>query len=174
MRMLRDHGMSPERRYHHPVLGYNYRMTNLQAALGVAQMERVGEILSAKRRIGRQYSEALHGAPGLQLPVEVSPGESVYWLYSLLVDPAHAAVDRNGLMASLKAHRIDTRPFFGPIHQQPVYATGQHLPVAEDASARGISLPSHATLSSAEVARIAATVRAAVEGTLPAGPGAAA
>jgi len=166
MRMLRDHGMSPERRYHHPVLGYNYRMTNLQAALGVAQMERIEEILAAKRRIGREYHAGLAGAPGLQLPAEVAPAEHVYWLYSFLVDPAHSAVDRDGLMALLKQEGIDTRPFFGPIHRQPVYATGQQLPVAEDAAARGISLPSHASLSSAEIARIAATVRAAVSGTL--------
>jgi perosamine synthetase len=166
MRMLRDHGMSPERRYHHPVLGYNYRMTNLQAALGVAQMERIDEILGAKRRIGREYGELLAGVRGLQLPVEVAPAQSVFWLYSLLVDPAASAVTRDGLMAALRQHRIDTRPFFGPIHQQPIYATGQRLPIAEDASARGISLPSHATLSSAEIRRIALTVRAAVEGTL--------
>lgn len=169
MRMLRDHGMSPERRYHHPVLGYNYRMTNLQAALGVAQMERIDEILAAKRRIGREYHAALEGAPGVQLPIEVGPSESVYWLYSLLIDPSRAAVDRNGLMAALKEQRIDTRPFFGPIHLQPVYATGQHLPVAQDASARGISLPSHASLSSAEIARIATTVRAVLEGAPPVG-----
>ena len=168
MKMLRDHGMSPERRYHHPVLGYNYRMTNLQAALGVAQMERIDEILAAKRRIGREYREGLTDLPGLQLPAELAPAESVYWLFSVLVDPATSAVDRNGLMALLKQESIDTRPFFGPIHQQPVYATGQQLRVAEDASARGISLPSHASLSSAEVARIAATVRAAVTGTLTA------
>ncbi len=173
VRMLRDHGMSPERRYHHPILGYNYRMTNLQAAVGVAQMERIDEILSAKRRIGREYTEELSGTPGLQLPVEVAPAQSVYWLYSLLVDPAVSAVSRDELMAQLRAHRIDTRPFFGPMHQQPVYDTKQHLPVAQDASARGISLPSHASLSSAEVRRISATVRAAVTATLAAAPDAA-
>ena len=170
MKMLRDHGMSPERRYHHPVLGYNYRMTNLQAALGVAQMERIEEILAAKRRIGREYHAGLAGVPGLQLPVEVAPAEHVYWLYSFLVDPAESAVDRNGLMAVLKQEGIDTRPFFGPIHRQPVYATGQSMPVADDASARGISLPSHASLSTAEISRIAATVRAAVTGALQPAP----
>jgi perosamine synthetase len=166
MKMLRDHGMSPERRYHHPVLGYNYRMTNLQAALGVAQMERIEEILTAKRRIGQEYSEGLRGVLGLQLPVQVSPAESVYWLYSFLVDRKHSAVSRDELMAVLKKESIDTRPFFAPIHKQPVYSTGQTFPVAEDASARGISLPSHASLSSSEIARIAATVRAAVQGSL--------
>jgi perosamine synthetase len=166
VRMLRDHGMSPERRYWHPVLGYNYRMTNLQAALGVAQMERIEEILAAKKRIGREYSEALRGTRGLQLPTEVAPAESVFWLYSVLVDPRVSIVSRDELMAVLRAHRIDTRPLFPPIHLQPIYNTGQQLPVAEDASARGLSLPSHASLSSGDIERIAGIVRAAVEGTL--------
>jgi perosamine synthetase len=166
VRMLRDHGMSPDRRYWHPVLGYNYRMTNLQAALGVAQMERIEEILAAKRRIGREYAAALAGTRGLQLPVEVAPAESVFWLYTVLVDPRVSVVSRDELMAVLRAHRIDTRPLFPPIHLQPIYNTGQQLPVAEDAAARGLSLPSHASLSSSDIARIAGIVRSTVEGTL--------
>ena len=166
MKMLRDHGMSPERRYHHPVLGYNYRLTNLQAALGVAQMERIDAILTAKRRIGKEYSDGLSGSIGLQLPQEIAPATSVYWLYSLLIDPKESVVDRDGLMGILKQEGIETRPFFGPIHKQPIYDTRQKLPVAEDASARGISLPSQVTLSSADISRIAATVRAAITGEL--------
>ncbi len=162
-RILRDHGMSPERRYWHPVLGYNYRMTNLQAALGVAQMERIDGILEAKRRIAEQYHKALAGIPGIEPLVEPPKAWSVYWLYSILVDEARLGMNRDALSAFLKERGVDTRPVFPVLHKQPIYMTGQSLPVAEDISARGLSLPSDPTLNASEIAHIAKALREAAQ-----------
>ena len=158
-RILRDHGMSPQRRYWHSVVGYNYRMTNLQAAVGVGQMEKIEVIIAAKRRIAQDYLTALAGIPGLDLPQEPSGTSSVYWLISLCVDPAVFGVDRDAVMAGLKKHGIDTRPVFPVMHHQPIYARPERLPVAEDISARGLSLPSDASLTKTEINAVAECLR---------------
>jgi perosamine synthetase len=167
IRVLRDHGMEPGRRYWHPVLGFNYRLTNLQAALGVAQLEKLDEILAAKRRIGERYAAGLGGVPGIELPPAESWAESVHWLYSVLVDPAELGA-RDGVMDALDAAGIETRPFFTPIHQQPLYATGARLPVAERLAERGLSLPSAVTLTDAEVDRVVAAVASLAQAREPA------
>ena len=158
MRMLRDHGMSPERRYWHPVLGYNYRLTNLQAAVGVAQMEKVDTILSAKRHIAQAYNEGLREVPGIKLPPEASWGYNVYWLYSILVDADVFGHTRDDLMARLKEQGIETRPLFPPVHTQPIYDTKQRLPVAEYLAANGLSLPSAVGLREDEMHRVVETI----------------
>ena len=157
-RILRDHGMMPDRRYWHPVLGYNYRLTNLQAAIGVAQVEKVDAILENKRRIAQAYTEYLQDVPGITLPPEASWAENVYWIYSILVDENAFGIGRDALMVELKKQRIETRPLFPPVHTQPIYATGQSFPVAEQLSARGISLPSAVNITENDVKRIANTI----------------
>jgi len=157
---LRDHGMSRERRYWHPVIGYNYRLTNMQAALGVAQMERIDEMLARKRAIAALYSELLGGTPGVGLPVEEPWARNIYWMYSILVS-GDFGISRDELMVRLKARQIDTRPFFNPIHLMPPYATGQSLPVAERLARQGLSLPSSTALTDADVQRIASAIRQA-------------
>jgi perosamine synthetase len=158
VRMLRDHGMSPERRYWHPVLGYNYRMTNLQAALGVAQMEKIDIILSTKQRIAQAYKERLREVPGITLPPEASWAQNVYWLYSILVDAEIFGHTRDDLRTRLSEQGIETRPLFPPVHTQPIYNRGQCLPVAERLAATGLSLPSAASLKFEDVARAAEAV----------------
>lgn len=160
MRILRDHGMQPGHRYWHEVLGYNYRLTNLQAALGVAQMEKVEAILEAKYRIARAYDQALDGIPGITLPPQAEWAKSVYWLYSILVDEGQYGASRDQLMALLNEHGFETRTFFPPIHTQPIYAGGLRLPVAESLSAAGLSLPSAVNLNIKDIERLAALVRA--------------
>ena len=169
-RILRDHGMSPTRRYWHTMLGYNYRMTNLQAAVGVAQIEKIDMIIEAKRRIAADYVAALANIPGLTFPLEPAGTRSVYWLNSFCVDPAVAGVDRDFVMAELKKQGIETRPVFPVVHQQPVYAAGLHspMPVAERISAHGMSLPSDPTLTTAEIKRVAAYIRQALQTQTPA------
>ena len=142
LRILRDHGMSSKRHYWHPVLGYNYRMTNLQAALGVAQLEKVGSILNAKKQIAQTYARALRGFSGISLQPKQPWAESVCWLYSILIDPKSFGSTRDELANHLKESNIESRPLFPPIHTQPVYATGQDLPIAQELSANGLSLPS--------------------------------
>jgi perosamine synthetase len=159
MRMLRDHGMSPDRRYWHPELGYNYRMTNLQAALGVAQMERVDDIIAKKRRIADIYDEGLRQIRGLTLPPRNEWADNVFWLYTVLIDEHKFGVRRDDLMTHLRAHGVETRPMFPPVHQQPIYDTGQALPVSERLSASGMSLPSAPRLQEIEIERVVQVIQ---------------
>jgi len=152
-RQLRDHAMSSTRRYWHPTIGYNYRLTNIQAALGVAQMERVEEFIARKRTIAALYNELLNGTHGVSLPVEEAWAKNVYWMYSILVGDS-ARVSRDDLMAYLNTRGIDSRPFFFPIHTMPSYATGQSLPVTERLARQGINLPSSIALTDDEIRRI--------------------
>ncbi len=160
-RRLRDHAMSPTRRYWHPEIGYNYRLTNIQAALGVAQMERIEEFIARKRAIAALYNELLKGTPGVSLPVEEPWAKNVYWMYSILVSD-DARISRDGLMAHMKAHGIDSRPFFYPIHTQPPYAMGQSLPVAERLARQGLNLPSSAALGDDDIRRVVKIIREAL------------
>ena len=150
LRLLRDHGMDPQRPYWHPVVGYNSRMTNMQAALGVAQMERVEQILEHKAAIARQYDQRLGGLAGLSLPPAAEWARPVCWLYSILVEPEFP-LNRDQLRGFLAQRGIDNRPFFTPLHQLPPYASGQKLYVADDLSGRGISLPSGPAITPQEI-----------------------
>jgi len=158
IQILRDHGMSKDQRYFHKVLGYNYRMTNMQAAIGVAQMEKIDTILQQKQILANQYKKALENIPGLTLPIEKSYSKSVCWLYSILVDKSEFGIDRDNLMDVLKKNNIDTRPLFIPVHQQPIYNTGQSLPVAERISSSGLSLPSSINLSENDINYVATVI----------------
>ncbi len=161
MAILRNHGMRPERRYWHETLGYNYRLTNLQAAVGVAQMDKIEPILAAKRRIARTYTEYLKDLPGITLPPEMDWAHNVFWLYSILVDESVAGIGRDALMEALQSAGVETRPLFPPLHTQPIYATGQSLPVAERLAATGLSLPSAVGLTDEDASHVAESVRAA-------------
>lgn len=158
IRILRNHGMSRKQRYWHPVIGYNYRLTNLQAAVGVAQMEKVDVILRAKRRIAQAYNEGLKNVQGLSLPPEAPWASNVCWLYSVLIDHQVFGATRDEIMAALQAQDIETRPLFPSLHTQPVYNTGQSLPVAEHLSAIGMSLPSATNLRRDDINRVIDTI----------------
>ncbi len=154
VRILRDHGMDPERRYYHTVLGYNYRMTNLQAALGVGQMEKIDTILLKKRRIAAWYRTIFSEIKGITFPEEAPWGKSVYWLSSILIDKERFSFTRDELIVKLKDRGIETRPVFYPVHRQPVYDLDLSLPVAERISFSGISLPSSPKLEKESVFEI--------------------
>ncbi len=154
MRVLRDHGMDPKRRYWHSVLGYNYRMTNIQAALGVAQMKRIDQIIEQKRINATLYSKGLQNIPGITLPPEAVWAQNIYWLYSILIDEKEFGMSSEELGEQLKERGIETRPLFPPVHQQPIYNTGQSLPVCEKLSRCGLSLPSSVNLNGDEIERI--------------------
>lgn len=157
-RFLKDHAMSPERRYFHPELGFNYRMTNLQAALGCAQLKRLEGTLGRKRQILEWYTEALAGT-GVSLNPHGPLADPVCWLVV-----ARFAGDRvpdvSAMAARMRAeHRIDTRPFFVPMHALPPLAGARFLKrsklaVSASAYARGLCLPSSNALTRAEVARV--------------------
>jgi len=155
IRIFRDHGMDPEKRYHHSVLGYNYRMTNIQAALGVAQMERIDQIVEQKCTNASLYDKAFQNIPGITLPPSSTWAKNIYWLYSILIDEEKFGVSTVELGVKLNEKSIETRSLFPPIHQQPIYDTGQHLPVCEELAASGLSLPSSANINKDEISRIA-------------------
>jgi perosamine synthetase len=158
--MLRDHAMSKTKRYWHPTIGYNYRMTNLQAAVGLAQVERIEHYISAKRKNAEMYNSLLGGVSNITPPPELKWARNVFWMYSILVDN----VDRNELMATLREKGIDTRPFFHPMHTQPPYQNHTHedLEVARDLAARGLSLPSGTTLKRKQIKYICETLTEAI------------
>lgn len=144
IRLLKGQGVDPQRQYWHPVIGYNYRMTNIQAAIGLAQLERVEELIKRHRYNARLYSELLKGSPSLVLPVERKWANHVYWVYGILLKNFYQS--RNQVMEYLAKRGIETRPFFYPVHLMPPYHRKISLPVAEMISAQGIILPSSANL----------------------------
>ena len=157
-RQLRDHGMPPERRYWHDEVGFNYRLTNMQAAVGVAQMTRINEVIRRKRAIAEQYAAELADVPGITLAQEAAGTTSVFWMVSALIDTPFA-LSRDELVVALRQQNIDSRPFFHPLDTLPPYRSGPPSPVALDLSRRGINLPSAPTLTTAQVSRICAALR---------------
>lgn len=158
-RMLRDHAMPPERRYWHDEVGFNYRMTNLQAAVGVAQMGRIDEFLARKRAIATQYQAALANVPGLTLPVELPGYTNIYWMVSVLI--AHPyPLTRDELILALRERNIDSRPFFHPLDTLPPYYSSTPCPTAFTLSRQGINLPSAPSLTDDQVSYICEVLRA--------------
>lgn len=162
-RFLRDHAMSAERRYWHPEVGYNYRMANLQAALGVSQLERIDEFIQTKRDNAALYTSLLSDAEGLTMPPEAPWAKSVYWMYSVLVKEEFGT-GRDELMLALKRRGIESRPFFSPVHLMPPHFQEQCFPVAESLAAKGINLPSSCTLTREQIVFICETLLELAEG----------
>ncbi|HEY5503643.1 MAG TPA: DegT/DnrJ/EryC1/StrS family aminotransferase, partial [Sedimentisphaerales bacterium] len=139
------------REYWHDVIGYNYRMSNICAAIGLAQLEQADEFISRKRQIAEWYKAALQGQP-VTVHGEFGAVRHSYWMVSILVEKAQ---QRDPLREVLTAAGIETRPLFYPIHTMPMYAQKfQRHPVAENLGWRGINLPSWPYLSKEQVERI--------------------
>ena len=156
MAILRDHGMTRERRYWHLHAGYNYRMTNLQAAIGLAQLERIEIFLKRREDLVRRYNTYLAGFPELELPTQAPWARNIYWLYSLAVRPERLGMTRDQFSAMLSERGIETRPVFQPLHGQPAYRSGiaHPCPVSADIAERGISLPTGNVMSGNDVDRV--------------------
>jgi perosamine synthetase len=155
MRILRDHGMNPNKKYWHDIVGFNYRMTNLQAALGVAQLKKIDQLIGKKRQTATTYNKLLQDLPTVTRDPEMPWAKSVYWLYSVLVrknlrDKAIEHFERQG---------IETRPFFHPIHILPPYNHGLKLPVAEELSDKGLNLPSGPHLSEDQIEEVTESLK---------------
>ncbi|MEW5984345.1 MAG: aminotransferase class I/II-fold pyridoxal phosphate-dependent enzyme [Acidobacteriota bacterium] len=162
--MLRDHGMSRERRYWHLEPGFNYRLTNLQAAVGVAQLERVETILGYKSRVALRYDRQLSRVDGISLPPRAEWAAPSYWLYTIRLTEA-AGLSRDALADRLVLNGIETRPAFSPLHAMPAFARygGDEFPVSELISQTGLSLPSAVTLQEEDVDEIAARVTSVLQ-----------
>ena len=162
-RSLRNLCFQKKQRFLHDELGYNFRLTNIQAALGVAQLELMTEIIERKRAIALTYNELLKNIPGLELPEEEPWARSVYWVYGIVLDPATGTTARQ-LAERLASHGIETRPFFLGMHEQPVFRKrglfyGEKYPVAEQLSRQGLYLPSGLTMTDAEIVTVADTLK---------------
>ncbi|MGD9952810.1 MAG: DegT/DnrJ/EryC1/StrS family aminotransferase [Burkholderiales bacterium] len=164
-RSLRNLCFKPEQRFVHDELGWNFRMTNLQAALGLAQLERLDQALAIKRRMGARYTNLLQGTRRLQLPVARMPyADNVYWVYGVVLED-DVPFDAREAMARLGKAGIGTRPFFWPMHEQPVFRRmglfeGERHPVAERIARRGFYLPSGLALTEEQIERSAAALKA--------------
>ena len=163
-RGLRNLCFIPERRFVHEELGWNMRMTNLQAALGVAQLERLSTFVERKHAMGALYTELLAGTPGLQLPLpQTDYAQNIYWVYGIVLDDA-LDFDAKEAMRRLTAAGVGTRPFFWPMNEQPVlrrmgYFADANCPVAERIARRGFYIPSGMALTEAQIRTVAQTVR---------------
>lgn len=163
MRSHRNLCFRPERRFFHTALGNNFRLTNLQAAVGVAQVERIDSIVARKRWMGHRYTERLSGLTLLQLPVEQPWARAVYWMYAIVLDAA-SGVDGVEFARRLQTEGVETRPFFLGMHEQPALRErglfeGERYPVAERIARQGLYLPSGLALTEAQIDHVSAAVR---------------
>ena len=168
-RNLRDHAFSEERHFWHKYLGFNYRMTNMQAAVGLAQTEQLVSFVEARRANAARYTAALSQIPGIVTPAEAEWAKNVFWMYSILVEDEFG-MTRDQLRAYLANHGIETRTFFIPMHLQPIYYEtykGQRYPVAEMLCQRGFYLPSASSLTEREIDYITEMVRQAHQEAAP-------
>lgn len=163
-RSLRNLCFQAQRRFIHDELGWNYRMTNLQAALGLAQLEKLDEHIEKKRAMGRRYTELLKGIDGLQLPLTSTDyAQNIYWVYGVVLQD-EVPMNAQEAMALLKKSGIGTRPFFYPMHLQPVFLKmglfkNESHPVAERLAERGFYLPSGLALTEEQMAVVVEKVR---------------
>jgi perosamine synthetase len=162
-RRLKDQAYSPERRFLHTDVGFNYRMTNIQAAIGLAQLENIEQFIDRRRRNAFLYNQALKDIPGIVLPPEKKGAKNVYWMYCILIEK-DSGISRDEFMRRLKDKGVDTRTFFIPMHQQPAFLNrglfkGESYPVAEELSKKGLYLPSGSGLTEGEIEYTALAIK---------------
>lgn len=157
-RSLRNLAFQRERRFVHDELGFNFRLTNVQAALGVGQVGRIEQIVARKRAIGRAYAERLEGLETVQLPVEREWARSIYWMFGLVVSK-ETGWDATEVARRLAERGVETRPFFVGLHEQPALTSrglfaGESYPVTHRLARRGLYLPSGLGLTDDEIDRV--------------------
>jgi perosamine synthetase len=146
--------------YIHNEIGYNYRLTNLQAALGCAQMEQLGEHIAAKRRIADTYRAAFADTPGITPMPQAAWASSIFWMYTVLVDEADYGMDSRALLHKLEAAGIQSRPLWQPVHLSPAHGGHPYAcPVAEDLYRRAISLPCSVGLTEVQQSKVIEVVK---------------
>ena len=154
--------MDPKRRYWFPVVGYNYRMTNIQAAIGLGQLENIGAQLERRALIAAWYDAALKGLERRSSFPPATWSDAVCWMYTILLRDG-GACRRDAVMQLLDDAGIETRPVFHPLHLMPPYRGTVEYPIAEHWAQKGMSLPTHSALDQDDVARIAAALRVALD-----------
>lgn len=165
LRLLRGQGMDPNRRYYFPVVGYNYRLTNVACAILCAQLERRKEILEARRTVYRAYSAQLSGIEGVGFQPATTDVSVAQWIFCITIDETQFGATREQVVAELSRRNIETRPFFFPNHRLPAYRS---LPSASDTrmtnsirlAETGLNLPTHAAVTEDVVGRIVEAIKA--------------
>ncbi len=162
LQTMRNYGFTRERHFWHKVMGFSYRMTNLQAAIGLGQFERIDRLLEARRSNARLYNRLLAEVPGITTPPESEEVKSVYWMYGVLVEEEFG-ISKDRLRQVLADHGIETRSFFIPIHLQPIYSylLSDEYPVSEELGRKGFYLPSASSLKAHQIEFICDVIRAA-------------
>src|SRR5574340_49425 len=169
-RSLRNLSHSPKRRFVHEELGYNYRLTNLQAAMGIAQLERLDKSIARKREMGRLYNEAFSSIRGLELPpARTDYAENIYWVYGMVLADG-VPMDAAEMMSRLSKLGVGTRPFFWGMHEQPVFQKmgwygGEKYPITERISRRGFYVPSGLGLTEPQQRKVIEAVRQVMDST---------
>ncbi len=165
LRTMRNYGFTEERHFWHKVVGFSYRMTNVQAAIGLGQLERIDELVQARIDHAHLYNSLLEDVRGIVTPPCAPHAKNVYWMYGILVEKEFG-ISRDELRQKLADRGIETRSFFIPIHLQPVYADlfSDEYPVSEELGTKGLYLPSASGLTGKEIEFIAGVIRDAGEG----------
>ncbi len=158
IRLLKNHGMSKFKKYWHPVVGYNYRMTNIQAAIGLAQLKKIETFLKIRKNIDTLYRQKLRYQKNIIFPPNnTHDTQGVNWLFTLLINNV-TAQKRNQIILKLSAKGIESRPVFYPISHFPMYRNQNAYPVSEKLSRTGITLPTHTQLTNKEISYISSTL----------------
>jgi perosamine synthetase len=162
-RSLRNLCFQAQRRFYHEQLGYNFRLTNIQAALGLGQVERIEAIVARKRWMGQEYTRRLKHIAGLELPVEEPWARNVYWMYGVVL-AEEIGLDAVRFAQRLRDHGVETRPFFLGMHEQPVFHrqglfSNEQYPVAERLARQGLYLPSGLTLTETQIEQVCQAVQ---------------
>ena len=156
-RWLHSLAFDKERRFIHEEIGFNFRMTNLQAAIGLAQLEKIDDIINKKREIARTYNQFLNNVEGIQTPYESEDVKNVYWMYAIIIED-NFGISRDELKEKLSEAGIETRFFFSPLHQQPCFKENNYnpedFPVSIEISKKGLYLPSGLNLTSEQIESI--------------------
>lgn len=164
-RSLRNLCMQSEQRFVHSELGWNFRMSNLQAALGVAQLERLDEIVARRRQIGLMYIDMLNDVSCLQLPLtQTNYAQNIYWVFSVVLRDNAPYDNAKEVIDQLRSHRIGSRPFFWPMHLQPIFLSmglfaTTTCPVAEKIAKRGFYLPNSLAITEQEIKTVVSMLR---------------
>jgi perosamine synthetase len=164
LRILKGQGMDPSRRYWFNIVGYNYRMTNVAAAIGLAQMENVERHINARQKIAEIYNDRLSQLDKyIEMPRVEEWADHAFWMYVIILKD-DVGKSRDQVMADLDGEGIETRPVFFPMHTMPPYQEDNVYPVAEKLSGRGINLPTHGRLTEGDICRIVDALKKSVGG----------
>jgi len=155
---LKNHAMKKEKRYWHESIGFNYRLTNIQAAIGLAQLEQIDKFIEKKIENAKIYNKLLKNIPGVTLPPQKPDYKNVFWMYSILIGERFG-ISRDELIKKLRKGGIESRKFFYPVNEMPPYKTNEVFPVSKRLSEQGINLPSSVKLTKEEIEKICEVIR---------------